>query len=364
MKALYCVVTGLLIALFASNVKSQTTAGDEAKAWQDAQRAATPIPVPWSADKYSTNKYTSAEFDRYCKRVFAAATIAEKKTRAFYTEFPNSTNVIAARILECRLLYRMFHMGGGSVASYEAWLNAENALVAAPGLTEDERFDERVRIVRNKGVDPGIKTWQSRNAQYENDIRQLIKDFPRRDEPYDMMVTLGAESPDDKARAIATEVLADPISNSIRDEANGILNRLNAVGKPLDIKFTALDGREVDLSQMKGKVVLIDFWATWCGPCVGEIPHVKEAYDKFHSKGFEVVGISFDSDQNKLQSFVEQHDMPWPQYFDGKTWQNKIGVQYAIESIPTMWLVDKGGNLCDTHARNDLQDRVEKLLAE
>ena len=134
------------------------------------------------------------------------------------------------------------------------------------------------------------------------------------------------------------------------------------LGKPLPVTFTALDGREVNLSTMKGKVVLLDFWATWCGPCVGEIPHVKEAYEKFHDQGFEVVGISFDKDKAKLEQFVKENGMPWPQYFDGKGWQNQYGVQFDIKSIPTMWLVGKDGNLADIHAREELAEKVRKLL--
>ena len=134
------------------------------------------------------------------------------------------------------------------------------------------------------------------------------------------------------------------------------------LGRPLPIKFTAVDGREVDLSAMKGKVVLLDFWATWCGPCVGEIPHVKEVYDKFHGQGFEVMGISFDKDKSKLEQFIKENGMPWPQYFDGKGWQNQYGEQFDIKSIPTMWLVGKDGNLADIHAREGLADKVQKLL--
>ena len=134
--------------------------------------------------------------------------------------------------------------------------------------------------------------------------------------------------------------------------------------EPLDLKFTALDGAEIDLAKMRGKVVLIDFWATWCGPCVKEVPNVVEAYEELHPKGFEVIGISLDQDKAKLEAFIKEKGMAWPQYFDGKGWQNEISSRFGIQSIPAMWLVDKKGMLVSTNARGDLEDEVEKLLAE
>jgi len=174
-----------------------------------------------------------------------------------------------------------------------------------------------------------------------------------------------SRSEGDKATALAKQIVDNPAApDQIKEEARGILKRQDAVGKPLDIQFTAFDGRAVDLSKMKGKVVLVDFWATWCGPCMGELPHVKEAYQKLHDKGFEIVGISFDQDKSALEKTLKEKEMTWPQFFDGDGWKNKYGQEFGIHSIPTMWLVDKKGNLRDVNARGELEEKVSKLLAE
>jgi thiol-disulfide isomerase/thioredoxin len=122
------------------------------------------------------------------------------------------------------------------------------------------------------------------------------------------------------------------------------------IGKPIEFKFTALDGREVDLEKMRGKVVMVVFWATWCGPCVAEFPEVKKIYEKYHDKGLEVVGISLDDDKEDLLNFLKKKGpAPWPQYFDGKGWNNRISFQFAIAGVPTVFMVDRNGNLAATN---------------
>jgi len=156
----------------------------------------------------------------------------------------------------------------------------------------------------------------------------------------------------------------EKMNQMVEGKIKSIKSNAELKTKPLDLKFTAVDGRDVDVSKLQGKVVLVDFWATWCGPCVAELPNVIKAYKELHAKGFEIVGISLDGDKAELEGFVKEKGMEWPQYFDGKGWQNEIAVKYGIQSIPAMWLLNKKGMVVSTDARGHLEETVTKLLAE
>jgi thiol-disulfide isomerase/thioredoxin len=167
-----------------------------------------------------------------------------------------------------------------------------------------------------------------------------------------------------KAEKHLKDFPAEKMNKVVEGKIKSIKASADLKTKPLEMKFTAVDGREVDVSKLQGKVVLIDFWATWCGPCVAELPNVLKAYKELHPKGFEIVGISLDGEKSELEAFVKEKGMEWPQYFDGKGWQNEIATKYGIQSIPAMWLLNKKGMVVSTAARGNLEEQVTKLLAE
>jgi thiol-disulfide isomerase/thioredoxin len=180
----------------------------------------------------------------------------------------------------------------------------------------------------------------------------------------------------DKARTLADKVIASSVPEEYKLWSKGFLNRLDSQGKPIALQFTAIDGRKVDLGKMLGKVVLIDFWGTRCGPCVAEMPRVKAAWGKYHTQGFEVIGINCDSIESELEEYVKQHEISWPQYFGGQ-WRtkNKFTVKFGITGIPHMLLLDKKGILRFDNVRasdrfqpkgdtTSFEGKISALLAE
>jgi peroxiredoxin len=364
--ALILAVSSLPLALL--RAADSTPASSSPKAGQNAEaesawkqlvadgKAVTP-PVEWQKtepSKSEVDKFKASEAERIAK--------AAKEAKDFQDRYPSSPHASEAAHKEYELLQTAAQLGSTNVNARLDTLDLAKANDA--NASEAERVAARLSMI-NRAFLAKLETDRpAAVAEVEKGARALLKEFPTRQEPYEMLMFVARESDPQKAQQIAKDIGQSQASPELKEGAKAMLAKMEAIGKPVPIKFRAVDGREVDLAGLRGKVVLLDFWATWCGPCVGEVPNVVAAYERLHPKGFEIVGISFDADKSALQRFVKDHKMTWPQYFDGKRWDNDYGKKFGIESIPTMWIVDKKGNLRDVNGRADLSAKVEKLLAE
>jgi peroxiredoxin len=148
------------------------------------------------------------------------------------------------------------------------------------------------------------------------------------------------------------------------EKMTGIARRLDLPGKEMKIEGTLVGGETFDWKAYRGKVVLIDYWATWCGPCIQELPNVKENYDKYHDKGFEVVGISLDSDSARLERFLAEQKIPWACLFkEGAGWDHPMAKYYGVMGIPATMLLDREGKVVSMGARGgELGRQLASLL--
>ncbi len=144
----------------------------------------------------------------------------------------------------------------------------------------------------------------------------------------------------------------------------GSARRLNLLGNEMELEGITVDGEKFDWSKYKGKVVLIDFWATWCGPCLAEIPNVEKNYELYHEKGFDVVSISVDRDRAALDKFLETHETPWAMLHDAdEKVERSMATHYGVMGIPTMILVGADGKVASLTVRGRaLGAKLEELL--
>lgn len=139
--------------------------------------------------------------------------------------------------------------------------------------------------------------------------------------------------------------------------------RLKVGTTPFAFSAPDLKGQSHSPQKYKGKVLLLDFWATWCGPCVASLPELKGAYDKYHKQGLEVVGISLDTDKNALTSFIKARQMEWPQIYAGQG-KSTIPNVYGVKAIPFMLIIGKDGKIAAVNPRGKIDDAVKAALAK
>lgn len=179
----------------------------------------------------------------------------------------------------------------------------------------------------------------------------------------------GRRTTDEKVKAALDDrIIQDYPGSTVAAKLRGVRDQDSLVGKPFPLAFTdAMTGAKVSVEQFKGKVVVIDFWATWCPPCVAGMPEMKRLYAQYHKQGVEFLGVSLDAPEaegglKNLKKFVRDHNIAWPQYYQGDDWNSAFSVACGINSIPAVFVVDAEGKLHSNDAGEHLTSMIPELL--
>lgn len=206
------------------------------------------------------------------------------------------------------------------------------------------------------------------DEQKDAAIEDFIRAAPHDERGADLLLTAAAGMDDAAARVKAYRRVVAQYAGTLRAKvAAGILRQADEIGKPFDLRFAdATSGRQISLAELKGKVVVIDFWATSCGQCVADMPKLQELYAKFKQQGVEFIGVNLDGPGDngleKVQRFVAANGISWPQYYQGNGWFSEFSVSWGINTLPAMFVVDAVGNLHSTAAREQLEALIPELL--
>ena len=132
----------------------------------------------------------------------------------------------------------------------------------------------------------------------------------------------------------------------------------------IDFHVKDVNGEDLSLEKYRGKIVLLDFWAVWCGPCRAQTPHLKQAYEEFKNRDFEIIGISLDREKSKLLAYIEEQDITWPQFFD-ETGEHSIAQTYKVTAIPQLFLIDQEGVIRKTRFLSQpIESEIAVLIQE
>ena len=321
------------------------------------------------------------EFDSFLKEYAEKAGTLADRFKDYQAQFPTSTNVSAAWRNRMDLLDVAAH---GSALRRAELEKAEQECLADPKLSQSQRsrihkmqigqisdLAGRERLVRKLKVDGEESTDffcrqmldLAEFAEYSQSC-EIVDDILKLTEgplTWEDFHAAGNTSTNERTFQVwCSGAKANREMHHRR--ALELKKQLDRIGHPLQLQFTALDGTKIDLEHYRGKVVLLDFWATWCPPCVGGIPEVKAVWQKLHKDGFEVIGMSYDDERQTLEKFLKKNELPWPQFFDPAGKGAPLIQTLGQPGPPAYWLIDRQGLVSDLNTHYNLEKKVKQLL--
>jgi thiol-disulfide isomerase/thioredoxin len=273
--------------------------------------------------------------------------------RDFCAKFPDDAHYYDVRRLA--VSYWAFYQGG----PLRDWDPSEGE--RDPKLTAEQRADLAMLIANGRA----LKNFDSRTGSFDDaQFDAVVAALP----PH--RATKAAR--DTLIRAslmVAPEKAIPKLREFYPDDAEAMacLRLLESIGKPCEFRFTALDGRKVDSNDYRGQVVVLDFWAKGCAPCVALMPDLKELSERHGPSGLTIVGINMDYNRADADEIIAKFGLTWPQHFDGKGWMSEMAQRFLVTSIPRCAVIDRNGVLrfmANGPTYQNTLERLESLLAE
>ena len=332
------------------------------QAWAALQAAQQPLLPP---EEWHTRSVTADDHEKFRKALRDRAVAINELASDFNKNFPDHPAREQLRMIQFGALQNAVGLSDSLKETTPAneTKKLEQALENA-AIKGNERLNIQWELAVRRALDKQKLGNAAVAEELERGARSLQKDFPGEPE-IDQLLLLAAQRGNAVTSArLSADILNGNGSSRAKREAQGLVAQVAAKVRPVEMELNTIDRRKIKLDSLKGKVVLLYFWDTASLGKGQRLDLIKQAYEKYHSQGLEVISINFDPTDAVIKEIVQKETIPWPQVFDGFPSGGPPWQKYGIRSLPTVWLIDQKGLLREQDVGSDLAKTVENILAK